>query len=97
MLNFYMNPTTYGVDVILINNSPLHASFLGAKLLSGKQELDLPICNLYPKTRGAISIDRSKFVLNYPMTIQLSLMNNLGGYIEEEHYITHPKEYLERR
>ncbi|MCU8062653.1 molecular chaperone [Shewanella sp. SM55] len=76
-----------GIHLDVKNNAAFFASFVEAKIKSGKQELIIPITMLEPKSNQLIDIQNQQFVITYPMTIEFTLVNDYGGFVKSEYVI----------
>lgn len=86
-ISFNVNKTNGGIEVDVINKSPFYASFVDVKLISGNQELKVPVDMVEPKGNKLIKVYNQQFVSIHPMKVKFTIVNDFGGFIKYEYEI----------
>ncbi|WP_258195980.1 MULTISPECIES: hypothetical protein [unclassified Shewanella] len=69
------------------NKSPFYASFVDVKLISGNQELKIPVDMVEPKWNKLVKVHNQQFVSIHPMKVKFTIVNDFGGFIKYEYEI----------
>ncbi|MGE6433818.1 fimbrial biogenesis chaperone [Shewanella baltica] len=83
-INFDIKYDEMGISLVVENNSPFFASFVNAKIISGKQELLAKIDMVEPKAKKVVNIKNQQFVITAPTKIEYTLVDDYGGFINGE-------------
>lgn len=86
-ISFNVNKINGGIEVDVINKSPFYASFVDVKLISGNQELKVPVDMVEPKGNKLIKVFNQQFVSIHPMKVKFTIVNDFGGFIKYEYEI----------
>lgn len=86
-ISFNVNKINGGIEVDVINKSPFYASFVDVKLISGNQELKVPVDMVEPKGNKLIKVYNQQFVSIHPMKVKFTIVNDFGGFIKYEYEI----------
>lgn len=86
-ISFNVNKINGGIEVDVINKSPFYASFIDVKLISGNQELKVPVDMVEPKGNKLIKVYNQQFVSIHPMKVKFTIVNDFGGFIKYEYEI----------
>ncbi|MBS0041126.1 molecular chaperone [Shewanella sp. M16] len=83
-INFDIEYDEIGINLVIENNSAFFASFVNAKIISGKQELLAKIDMVEPKSKKIINIKNQQFVISAPIKIEYTLVDDYGGFVSSE-------------
>lgn len=86
-ISFNVKQINGGVEVDINNKSPFYASFVDVKLISGNQELKIPVDMVEPKGNKLIKVYNQQFVSIHPMKVKFTIVNDFGGFIKYEYEI----------
>lgn len=86
-ISFNVNKINGGIEVDVINKSPFYASFIDVKLISGNQELKVPVDMVEPKGNKLVKVYNQQFVSIHPMKVKFTIVNDFGGFIKYEYEI----------
>lgn len=86
-ISFNVNKINGGIEVDVINKSPFYASFVDVKLISGNQELKVPVDMVEPKGNKLVKVYNQQFVSIHPMKVKFTIVNDFGGFIKYEYEI----------
>lgn len=89
-ISFSVKYAANGLVVEVDNSSSFYASLIDAKIISGKQELIVPLDMVEPKSNMSIEVRNEYFVLTYPMTVEFILVNDFGGHVRNTYIIDKP-------
>lgn len=83
-INFDIEYDEMGINLIIENDSAFFASFVNAKIISGKQEFLAKIDMIEPKSKKIINIKNQQFVISVPIKIEYTLIDDYGGFVSGE-------------
>ncbi|MCL1070958.1 fimbrial biogenesis chaperone [Shewanella xiamenensis] len=86
-ISFNVKNMNGGIEVDVNNKSPFYASFVDVKLISGNQELKIPVDMVEPKGNKLIKVYNQQFVSIHPMKVKFTIVNDFGGFIKYEYEI----------
>ncbi|MEL4293583.1 molecular chaperone [Shewanella xiamenensis] len=86
-ISFNVKQINGGVEVDINNKSPFYASFVDVKLISGNQELKIPVDMVEPKGNKLVKVHNQQFVSIHPMKVKFTIVNDFGGFIKYEYEI----------
>ncbi|MDH1626310.1 molecular chaperone [Shewanella xiamenensis] len=86
-ISFNVKQINGGVEVDINNKSPFYASFVDVKLISGNQELKIPVDMVEPKWNKLVKVHNQQFVSIHPMKVKFTIVNDFGGFIKYEYEI----------
>lgn len=78
-IDFTVNQVDGGIDVTIKNNSSFYASIVDIKMISDKQEINIPVEMVEPKSYISVNIKNQQFVVKYPINIEFAIINDYGG------------------
>lgn len=84
-ISFNVKQINGGVEVDVNNKSPFYASFVDVKLISGNQELKIPVDMVEPKENKLVKVHNQQFVSIQPMKVKFTIVNDFGGFINYEY------------
>jgi len=84
-ISFNVKQINAGVEVDVNNKSPFYASFVDVKLISGNQELKIPVDMVEPKENKLVKVHNQQFVSIQPMKVKFTIVNDFGGFINYEY------------
>ena len=86
-ISFNVKNMNGGIEVDVNNKSPFYASFVDVKLISGNQELKIPVDMVEPKWNKLVKVHNQQFVSIHPMKVKFTIVNDFGGFIKYEYEI----------
>lgn len=84
-ISFNVKKINGGIEVDVNNKSPFYASFVDVKIISGNQELKIPVDMVEPKGNKLVKVHNQQFVSIYPMKVKFTIVNDFGGFIKYEY------------